>query len=236
VSNRELPVPPGHGTGGSKRLRRFVSLVTATALSVSLTAGAAAAQAARTASVSSTASHSALPAGSSASDGRSTLDLDQAGFSSQQVLSAVRALVAVRGRILDHETATAESTRPGAAVDVAADNAGDSIITIVPGVTLTITSGGVQLSLSSQVVDNIQAGLESGQEIADFVAGVVGDALDAAGVPLGDWIAEGVGIAVASTLAAGAYLLHLCTAEDGSANFTILWSGPPSCGSPSLTA
>ena len=247
MSNRETPVLRGHTINGTTRLRRIVSLVTAAALSASLItyasgpANAAAATSARTASVSLTSSVNALPAGSltnvagyvNVSDGRFTLNTfraEQAGVGSQAP-SAESALIAGLNEVPDHGPATVHSTRD-AVVDVAqADPAAaqDTTITVLPGITLTISSTGIQLSLTAQAVTEIQTWVFSGGE---DIAEIVGEILDLAGVPLGSDIAT----IVAAAFSLGSDLLQSCTAPDGSASFTVSWSALPSCSGSSLTA
>lgn len=113
----------------------------------------------------------------------------------------------------------------GVVIEVAhADSATtqDTTITILPGVVLSITSIGIELSLSAQVVSDLQTGDVSGQDIAE----TLGEFLD--DVPFVSAVAAVVGWA----LVIGSSLLADCTAKDGSAAFAITWSGIPSCTAP----
>jgi hypothetical protein len=203
-------------------------------LGASLTAGPAAAQTERPSS------ENALTAGSMTtmtlyvhvSGGRFTLDTlggERAGVSSQ-ALKTESALVAVRNTLLDRGPAFG-SSRDGA-VDAAtatpADAAPGTTVTILPGVTLTVSSTGIQLILTKDAVTEVESVVGFGEDVASLV----GEILDLAGVPFGNDIAD----IVASSLGLADSLLQLCTTSSGSATFTILWLGLPSCGGPPLTA
>lgn len=229
MSNRETPVLRKHTIDGTTRLWRIVSLIIIAALSASLIAYTAS-------------SVSALPAGSQTtvarygylSDGRFTLDTlnaEQAGVGSQ-ALSAEGALMANLDKAPDLGPATVHSTRDGVVVDLAQGgpvSAQDTTITVLPGITLTVSGTGIQLSLTAQAVTEIQTWVFSG---AEDIAELVGSILDLAGVPLGSDIAT----IVAAAFSLGGDLLQSCTAPDGSASFTVSWSALPSCSGFSLTA
>jgi len=113
----------------------------------------------------------------------------------------------------------------GVVIEVAhADSATaqDTTITILPGVVLSITSNGIELSLSAQVVSGLQTDDVWGQDIAE----ALGEFLD--DIPFASAVAAVVGWA----LVIGSSLLADCTAEDGSAAFAITWIGNPSCTAP----
>jgi hypothetical protein len=242
VSNVELPVLRKHAMDGKRRLRRVVSLVTAAALGASLLAGAAGPasaavqEPARSAPISFASGDNALPAVALAaaaryvhvSDGRLSLDTvegEKAGVSSQ-ALSTESALVASWNRVLSHENVTVNSARDtrGGVVDVAAAvpaAAQDTTITLLPGITLTINSTGIQLSMTRQAVTEVENLVGFGQAVASLV----GSILAISGVPLGGQIAA----IVATSLGLGNSLLRLCTASDGSATFTVSWTALPSC-------
>jgi hypothetical protein len=238
VSNIELPVLRTHAIAGNKRLRRVVSLITAAALSASLIAAAgpasaAAREPARTAPVSLVSSDNALPAVSLTaaaryvhlSDGRFTLDTleaKQAGVSSQ-ALSTESALVAGMNQALDRRTASVSSAGDGVVLDVAAvpADAQDTTITLLPGITLTISSTGIQLSLTKEAVTEVENVLAVGQTVASLVGAILGVAQVTNAGPIAAIVADALGL--------GSDLLKLCTASDGSATFTVLWLGLPSC-------
>jgi hypothetical protein len=248
VRNIELSVHRQHALDSTKRLRRVVSVITAAALSASLIAAAAGpasaavGEPARTAPIVSFAtSDNGLRAVSlmtaaryvHPSDGHFTLDTlgaKRAGASSQ-ALRTEGDLVTSLNKLLDHETTTANSARDGIVIDFAQAvpaAAQDTTITVVPGITLTIASTGIQLSLTKEAVTEVENVLGFGQSVASLV----GSILAVAQVPNGGAIA---GI-VASSLGLANGLLKLCTAPDGSATFTIPFFGLPSCSGVSLVA
>jgi hypothetical protein len=226
MSNIDLPVP-------RKRLRRVVTLITAAAFSTSLiaaTAGpanAAVREPAGTAAIS-LASSSGLPAVSLASaaryvyfsGGRLTLDTgdaERAGVRSQ-ALSTESGLVASMNKLLDRRTAAASSARDGVAVDAAKvvpAAATDTTITVLPGITLTISSTGIQLSLTSEAVTEVENVLGFGQSVASLVGAILSVIPGQNGGPIASIVASSLGL--------GNSLLKLCTASDGSATFTITW-------------
>lgn len=252
MSNIDLPVLRKHAIDGSKRLRRLVPLITAAALSTSLIAAAAGPanaavqEPARTAAISLASSNNGLPAVSLTSaaryvhfsDGRLILDAENAGKAgvSSQALSTESALVASMNKVLDRGTATASSARDDVAANAAKAvpaTAQDTTITVLPGITLTITSTGIQLSLTKEAVTEVENVVGFGQNVASLVGAI----LNISQVPaLGGQIAS----IVASSLGLANGLLELCTASDGSAAFTIPWpwlwlSGDlPSCSGISL--
>jgi hypothetical protein len=114
-------------------------------------------------------------------------------------------------------------------VELLADVAQDTTVTVVPGVTLTIGDAGIELSLTKQAVTEVENVVGFGQNVASLVGSILSVAL----VPQpGPQIAA----LVASALGVGTGLLRLCSASDGSASFTIRWFGLPSCSGLGLTA
>jgi hypothetical protein len=250
VSNIELRVLRKHAIGGNKRLQRVVPLITAAALCVSLiaTAGPASAavrQPARTAPIRLAFSGNGLPAVSLTtaaryvhlSDGRftlGTLNAERAGASGQ-ALSTESALVADMNKLLGRGIATVDSARDGVVIDTAKvvpASALDTTITVLPGITLSITSTGIQLSLTAAAVTEV----ENVASFGENVAGLVGDILALAliPVPYGPGIASSIAGLVANALGIGSDFLRFCTASDGSATFTVPWLGLPSCSGFSL--
>jgi hypothetical protein len=90
---------------------------------------------------------------------------------------------------------------------VSAAGQGTTVITIVPGTTLTISSTEVMLDISAQDVTDIENAAELGSAIAELVGAI----LDLAEVDNGDAIAE----IVASSLDLGSDALKLCAGNDG---------------------
>lgn len=246
MSDIDLPVLHAHNIDRNKRLRHLVSLITGAALSTSLivaVAGPASAtvrEPARTAPISQASSDSGLPAVSLTaaahyvhfSDGQFTLDTLNAGKAgvSSQALSTESALVASMNRLLDRRATTVNSVRDDA-VDVASivpAGAQGTTITIVPGITLTISSTGIQLSMTKEAVAEVENVLGFAQTVASLVSAIL------AVIPQAQPGGPIAGI-VASALGLGNSLLKLCTASDGSATFTIPWPwlwpslGLPSC-------
>jgi hypothetical protein len=240
VSNVELPVLRKHTVDGDKRLRRVVPLIRAAVLSAALLVGAASPAGAavqdhgRTAAISSASSDDALPAMSLAaaagyvhlSDGRltfETLEARKAGVSSQ-ALSAESAFVANMNKVLeDRGAAGVDSARDSVTLDVAtgAANAQDTTITLLPGITLTISGTGIQLSLTKEAVTEVENVLAIGQAVASLVGAILSVAQVLNAGPIAGIVGAALGL--------GSDLLKLCTASDGSATFTVLWAGLPSC-------
>jgi hypothetical protein len=231
VSNIELPVLRKQAIDGSKRLWRVVPLVTAAALSASLMAGAAGSanaavrEPARTAPISLASSGNALPAVSLTAAAR-YVHVSDGGLT-----FGTGGPVASMDKLLDRGTAAAGRARGGVTVDVATAvpaAAQDTTITILPGITLTINSTGIQLSMTKEAVTEVENVVGFGQNVASLVGAI----LAISGVPLGSQIAS----IVASSLGLANGLLKLCTASDGSAAFTIPWLGLPSCSGFTLLA
>lgn len=244
MSTFALRPRPKHASEGTKRLRRALPLVTSAALSASLIACAAgtanaAVQPAQPGQPAQSAPGS-LAAGDSAaavaslvtathyihlSDGHfslDTLDARRAGVDAQS-LDAANAFVASLNKIPGHAAAPAAGAH-GTAVDFAAAvpaAAQNTTITVLPGITLTIGSTGVQLSMTKEAVAQVESVVGFGQNVATLVGAI----LTAAQVPLGGPIAT----IVAGALGLGNGLLKICTAADGSATFTVPWLGIPSC-------
>ena len=234
VSNIKLPLLRNNAFDGTKRQRRIVTIIVAAALSGSLIAGAAGPvnaavpHPAQTARISLASSDNTLPAESLTTaarhvhlnDGRFTLD--NPGAEKAGVSRTANALVTRLNTLLGRATATANDARDGGGtahfVPAAAQ---DTTITILPGITLTINSAGIQLSLTKQAISEVETIVGFGQVVASFV----GSILSISGVPLGGQIAA----IVASALGLGSAFLKLCTAPDGSATFAITWFGLPSC-------
>jgi hypothetical protein len=101
-----------------------------------------------------------------------------------------------------------------------------TVITIVPGTTLTISSTEVMLDISAQDVTDIENAADLGSAIAELVGAI----LDLADVDNGDAIAE----IVASSLDLGSDALKLCAGNDGGS--LILSVSVPSDGLPSVSA
>ena len=247
MSTFALRPRPKHASEGTKRLRRALPLVTSAALSASLIACAAgtanaAVQPAQPAQPGQPAQSApgSLAAGDSAaavaslvtathyihlSDGHfslDTLDARRAGVDAQS-LDAANAFVASLNKIPGHAAAPAAGAH-GTAVDFAAAvpaAAQNTTITVLPGITLTIGSTGVQLSMTKEAVAQVESVVGFGQNVATLVGAI----LTAAQVPLGGPIAT----IVAGALGLGNGLLKICTAADGSATFTVPWLGIPSC-------
>jgi hypothetical protein len=218
VSNIELPVLRKHAIDGKKRLRRVVPLIAAAALSASLIAAAVGPagaavrpSAAPMISVSgngrpAVALRTALNRVRRTSDGQFVLD--SAGLSSQ-ARSADSALVADLNKVERQAGALdlASDDVVDAADTVSAAGQGTTVVTIVPGTTLTISSTGVVLDISSQDVTDIENAVALGTAIASLVGAI----LSVAQVPDGPAIA---GI-VASSLTVGGDVLKLCAGNDG---------------------
>ncbi|MEY9932661.1 hypothetical protein ABH926_007312 [Catenulispora sp. GP43] len=241
MSNSTLRTRPKHASEGPKRLRRALPLVTSAALSASLIAAAAGtANAAVQPAQPAQSAPGALAAGQNAaavaslvaathyihlSDGHFTLDTQDARKAGvdPQSLNTADAFVASLNKLPGHAAAPAagaHGTTVGfaAAVPAAAQN---TTITVLPGITLTIGTTGVQLNMTKQAVIEVESVVGFGQNVATLVGAI----LTAAQVPLGGPIA---GI-VAGALGLGNGLLKVCTAGDGSATFTVPWFGIPSC-------
>ncbi|MEY9911236.1 hypothetical protein ABIA35_007488 [Catenulispora sp. MAP12-49] len=97
----------------------------------------------------------------------------------------------------------------------------DQVITIAPGVTLTIGSTEVQLSLTKEAVTEVQTVIGFGQTVAALVTPI----LVAAGVPNAALVSGAIAVA----LGVGSAFLKVCTASDGSAAFTVSLNALPSC-------
>lgn len=236
---------------GSKRLRHVVPLITAAALSVSLIAAAAGPASAavreptRTAPTSLASSDNDLLAVSLTSaaryvhlsDGRFTLDArdaEKAGVSSK-ALSTESTLVAGTNKLLNGGTATVNSARDGVVVDAAKTDpasAKDTTITVLPGITLSITNTGIQLSMTEEAVTEVQNLAGFAENVATLVGDILALALIA--VPDGPEIGSSIAYLVADAIGIGSDFLRACTAGDGSATFTVPWHGLPSCSGISL--
>ncbi|MBS2532027.1 hypothetical protein KGQ20_04520 [Catenulispora sp. NF23] len=232
MSTNEPTAHRKHAKDSTKRLRRIVPLVTAATISASLVAAAAGpASAAARPGEGSVSSAAMMDAATyvHVSEGHVTIDTlaaQKAGVSSQ-ALSAEGAIVADLNRFLDTGTAAvaaASAAHQGAAVSVAMAipaAAQDKVIQIAPGVTLTIGSTSVELSLSKDAVTEIESVVGFGAAVAALVTPV----LVAAGVPNAALV-SGV---IAAALGVGAAFLKICTAPDGSASFSVSLNALPSC-------
>jgi hypothetical protein len=159
------------------------------------------------------------------SEGRFTLK-DRAGLSGR-ALSAGNALVTDLNKL--GRQPGARSLAGDNVVDTAdhASAAGqDTVITIVPGTTLTISSTEVELQVSATDVTDI----ENAASLGTAIASLVGDILAVAGVPGGSQIAAIVGAA----LTVGSDALKLCAGNDGGA--LVLSVSIPSGELPSVSA
>ncbi|WP_194891608.1 hypothetical protein [Catenulispora pinisilvae] len=232
MSTNEPTVRGKHAKTGTKRLRRAVPLVTAAAISASMVAAAAgpASAAARPgeAGVSNTAMMDAARY-VQVSDGHVSIDTfaaQKAGVSGQ-ALSAEGTIVAGLNQFLDTGTAAvaaAGAAHQGTAVSVPMAipaAAQDKVIQIAPGVTLTIGSTSVELSLSKDAVTEIESVVAFGAAVAALVTPV----LVAMAVPNAALV-SGV---IAAALGVGAAFLKICTAPDGSASFSVSLNALPSC-------
>jgi hypothetical protein len=176
-----------------KRLRRVAPLVTAAVLGATLIASAA------------------DPAAAAVRQPMGTVTISLASSDKAQpaasLISATRYAQVSDGRF----TLTAV---PAAARD--------ATITVLPGITLTISKTGIRLSMTKEAVTEVENVVGFGQNVASFV----GSILNISNVP-----AAGGQIAsiVANSLGLGNSLLKFCTASDGSATFTVPWFGLPSC-------
>jgi hypothetical protein len=153
--------------------------------------------------------------------------LASAGLSSR-ARAADSALVAALNEV-ERQTGTFDlrSDKVADAADIvqAADQ-GTTVITIVPGATLTISSTEVVLDISAQDVTAI----ENAADLGSAIASLVGAILDLAGVDGGDAIAE----IVASSLDIGSEAVKSCAANEGGS--IILSISVPSDGLPSVSA
>lgn len=113
-----------------------------------------------------------------------------------------------------------------AADTVPAADTGTTVVTIVPGATLTISSTEVVLDISSQDVTDI----ENAATLGSSIASLVGDILAVAQVPDGPQIAS----IVASALTVGSDVIKLCAGNDGGA--IVLSVSAPSGELPSISA
>jgi hypothetical protein len=239
VSDIEMPILRKHAIDGKKRLRRIVPLIAAAALSAPLIAvavgpaSAAAGESERMVPISLTFSDNGLPAVSLSSaarfvhvrDGRftlETLDAEKAGVSSQ-ALSTESTLVAGMNKLLGGGTATVDGARDGvvdAAKAVPASVQGTTI-TVLPGITLSITSSGITLSMTPEAVAEIQDVAGFAEHVADLVGSILALALIA--VPDGSDIASSISDIVGAAIGIGSDFLAACTASNGSATFDIPW-------------
>jgi hypothetical protein len=244
MRNIELPVLRRHGKhaiAGKKRPRRVpvipvITAITAAAVSASLIAAAGPA--------STAARPSAAPIISVSGNGRPAVAL-------RAVLDRVRKTgdgqFALDSAELSSRARTADSTfvanldkveRQAGALDLAGDNVvdtadtipaaerGTTVITILPGVTLTISSTTVVLDISSQDVTDILDVAALGSAIA----GLVGAILSVAQVPAGPAIAA----IVASSITVGSDVVKLCAGNDGGS--IILSVSAPAGELPSVSA
>jgi hypothetical protein len=240
----ELPVLRRHGKhaiAGEKRLRRVpvitaITAITAAAVTASLIAAAGPA--------STAARPPAAPIISVSGNGRPAVAL-------RAVLNRVRKTgdgqFALDSGELSSRARTADSAfvadldkveRQAGALDLAGDNVvdtadtipaadqGATLITILPGVTLTISGTEIVLDISSQDVTEILDVAALGSAIAGLVGGI----LSVSGVPLGGAIS---GI-VASAISIGSDALKICFANDGGS--LILSVSAPAGELPSVSA
>jgi hypothetical protein len=229
-----------HAADGRTRLRRaapLATLITAAAVSASLTAAAVPAiTAARPAappmiSVSgngrlAAALRAALSRVRLAGDGQ--LTLASAGLSSR-ARAADGALVTGLGKV-EHQAGTlgpASSSIIDTADVLPAAGQGATVITIVPGTTLTISGTEVMLDISPQDVTEIENLADFGSAIAELVGAILGVI---PGTDPGDAIAD----IVASSLAIGSDALRLCAGNDGGS--VILSISAPAGQLPSVSA
>jgi hypothetical protein len=244
VSNIELPVLRRHAMDDNRRLRRVVPLITVGALCASLLAGATGpasatvAEPARTAPIALASSDNDLAAASLAtaerymhvSDSRSALEAIGAKKAevSSQARSTESAHVASPAQAVDRRTATVHNTPGGGVVvDVAKAApaaAQNRTVTVLPGITLTITSTEIQLNMTKQAVTEIENLAGFGQTVASLVGAILGVIPPTAPY-------SGIAGIVAASLGLGSSFLRLCSAPDGSATFTIPFPGYglPSC-------
>jgi hypothetical protein len=132
--------------------------------------------------------------------------------------------VAGMNGLVGHGVATVNSARDGVVVNAAkavAVSVKDTTVSVLPGIILSITSTGIQLSLSKDAVTEA----ESVASFAEDAATVVGDILDLAlaAVPGGSEIASGIAELAADAIGLGSDLLSFCTDSSGGATFSIPW-------------
>lgn len=140
-------------------------------------------------------------------DGQFTLD--SAGLAGQD-RAADSSLVASMNRVESQRGAAGLASGGGiietAAITPAASQK-TTVITLVPGATLTLSGTEVVLDVSKQDVTDI----ENGATLGSAIANLVGAALDVAQVPNGKTIAT----IVADSLTVGSDALKLCAGNDG---------------------
>jgi hypothetical protein len=125
------------------------------------------------------------------------------------------------GIALMASTVPARGTASGARVGAEAVPAGvQGTVTLLPGITLTISSTGIQLAMTKEAVEEIQTVAGAGEEVAEIVGGILDVALSAVdGGEIGGEIAD----IVAAALGLGSEALAACTSPDGSATFSVPW-------------
>lgn len=145
--------------------------------------------------------------------GRFVVDTREAGESG--ALNSADALAASLNRLV------AAPVHTGNIVLTAATTGGTTTYDLLPGVVLTIGSDYIRLSLSKQIVTDI----EDLAAIGQAVAGLVGAILAVSGVTGGSSIAA----IVSDSIGIGADAFKLCVGTDGSATFTISLTSLFSC-------
>lgn len=240
MRNIELPVLPyvgRHATDGRTRFRRvapLITLITAAAVSGSLIA--AASPAITTARPPTAPMIAVSGTGRPAMALRAVLDhvrptgdgqfaLASAGLSSP-ARNADSAFVAAMNKV-GRDARPLDLGGGNAANAVLTADQGTTVITIVPGTTLTISGTEVVLDISAQDVTEIENGIALGSAIASLVGSILGV------IPP---VSSGAAIAgiVASSLNIGSDVLKLCAGNDGGA--VILSISAPTGQLPSVSA
>jgi hypothetical protein len=238
VSNIELPVLRKHAIHGKKRLRRVVlPAIAAATLTASLTAAAVPASAAvrmpaRTAPISVAPSDNSLPAVSLTtaaryvhiSHGRFTLETlkaREAGVSNQ-ALGTESTIVAGMNGFLDRGIATVNKAGDGVVVDTAKAvhaNAKDAGITVAKGITITISTTGIEINMTKAGVTEFENEVTVVKDVAQILSSAT------SGVPGLGWVSG----ASSGFISLISDVVKLCTTSKGTASFTIPWIGIPSC-------
>jgi hypothetical protein len=231
VNSIELPVLRKHGKAHFRRVAPLITLITAAAVSASLTAAAGPAVRPPVAPIISV-SGNGRPAAAlrtALNHVRQTGDrqftLASAGLSIQ-ARSADSALVASLNTV-GRQAGALDLARDSTADAILTADQGTTVITIVPGATLTISGTEVVLDISAQDVTQIENGLALGSAIASLVGSILGVI---PGIDNGEAIAD----IVASSLTIGSEVLNICASNDGGS--VILSVSAPAGALPSVSA
>lgn len=268
MSNIKLPFLRTDAADGKKRLWRVVpaaATITAAAVGAALIGGVAGPTSA-TAQVPARSAWASIASSDNATTGvaryvtvsgaRFTLDTsaaEKAGISSQ-ALSAESTMLAGLNNGLARDNATAGSSTvntfkfPSALTltkeQAAAATTKSTVITLVPGFTITISSTGIVVYISKANVTELENLASFAKDLTAILstAAVAADLAAALATALGHPEAAVLaGILTASIAFVGAVIglasdvLKICTAADGSATFTVPltsnfpWIGIPTC-------